>query len=100
MLVRGLARAMPECDRSVMAQPRVRASLMDSYQRAFDQGTRGQVHDWGVIAAPWGFRPQQITIEVHLWQATGMTVSLRTTPSTWRTRYPAVVSPSCAEKAT
>jgi pimeloyl-ACP methyl ester carboxylesterase len=68
MLVRGLARAMPECDRSVMAQPQVRASLMDSYQRAFAQGTRGQVHDWGVIAAPWGFRPQDITIEVHLWQ--------------------------------
>jgi len=68
MLVRGLARAMPECDRSVMARPQVLASLMDSYQRAFIQGTRGQVHDWGVIAAPWGFRPQEITIEVHLWQ--------------------------------
>jgi pimeloyl-ACP methyl ester carboxylesterase len=68
MLIRGLARALPECDRSVMAQPQVRASLMDSYQRAFAQGTRGQVHDWGVIAAPWGFRPQEITIEVQLWQ--------------------------------
>ena len=68
MLIRGLARAMPEGDRSVMAQPQVRASLMDSYQRAFAQGTRGQVHDWGVIAAPWGFRPQDITIEVDLWQ--------------------------------
>jgi pimeloyl-ACP methyl ester carboxylesterase len=68
MLLRGLARAMPECDRKVMAQPQVHASLMDSYQRAFAQGTRGQVHDWGVLAAPWGFRPQEITTEVHLWQ--------------------------------
>lgn len=67
-LIRGLARALPECDRSVMARPQVRASLMDSYQRAFAQGTRGQVHDWGVIAAPWGFRPQDITTEVDLWQ--------------------------------
>ena len=68
VLIRGLARAMPECDRAVMARPQVRASLMDSYQRAFAQGTRGQVHDWGIIATPWGFRPEQITTEVHLWQ--------------------------------
>jgi pimeloyl-ACP methyl ester carboxylesterase len=68
LLLRGLARAMPACDQAVMARPQVRASLMDSYARAFAQGTRGQVHDWGVIAAPWGFRPQQVTTEVHLWQ--------------------------------
>ncbi len=68
VLLRGLARAMPECDRAVMARPQVRASLMDSYQRAFAQGTRGQVHDWGVIATPWGFHPGEITTEVHLWQ--------------------------------
>jgi pimeloyl-ACP methyl ester carboxylesterase len=68
MLIRGLARAMPECDRAVIARADVRDSLMDSYQRAFAQGTRGQVHDWGVIATPWGFRPEEITTEVHLWQ--------------------------------
>jgi pimeloyl-ACP methyl ester carboxylesterase len=68
MLIRGLAGAMPECDRAVMARPEVRASLMDSYAQAFAQGTRGQVHDWGVIAAPWGFLPEEITAEVHLWQ--------------------------------
>jgi pimeloyl-ACP methyl ester carboxylesterase len=67
-LLRGLARALPECDRSVMARPQVRASLLDSYQRAFTQGTRGQVQDWGIIAAPWGFRPHDITVEVRLWQ--------------------------------
>lgn len=67
-LLGGLAKAMPPCDRAVLARPAVRASLMDSYARAFARGTRGQVHDWGVLAAPWGFVPGQIAVEVHLWQ--------------------------------
>jgi pimeloyl-ACP methyl ester carboxylesterase len=67
-LLGGLARAMPPCDQAVLARPAVRASLLDSYARAFAGGTRGQVHDWGVIAAPWGFVPGEITVEVQLWQ--------------------------------
>ncbi|HEX5877807.1 MAG TPA: hypothetical protein VF468_05700, partial [Actinomycetota bacterium] len=34
----------------------------------FAHGTRGQVHDWGVIATPWGFAPEEIGVEVQLWQ--------------------------------
>lgn len=67
-LLGGLAKAMPACDRAVLARSAVRASLMDSYARAFAHGTRGQVHDWGVIAAPWGFRPEEIGVAVRLWQ--------------------------------
>ena len=67
-LLRGLAKAMPPCDRVVLARPEVRASLLDSYARAFAHGTRGQVHDWGVIATPWGFVPGEIGVEVDLWQ--------------------------------
>jgi pimeloyl-ACP methyl ester carboxylesterase len=67
-LLGGLAKAMPACDRAVLARPPVRASLLDSYARAFAQGIRGQVHDWGVLAAPWGFVPGEITVEVDLWQ--------------------------------
>lgn len=66
-IYRGLVRALPECDRRVVRRPRVRDSLIDSYRRAFAQGTRGQVHDWAVIASPWGFRPEQIRVEVQLW---------------------------------
>jgi hypothetical protein len=57
VLLRGLAKAMPECDRAVMARPQVRASLMDSYQRAFAQGTRGQVYDWGCHRRAVGIPP-------------------------------------------
>lgn len=67
-LIRGLARAVPECDRAVMARPEVQASLTDSYHRAFAHGTRGQIHDWGLIATPWGFRPEDIAVETFLWQ--------------------------------
>jgi len=64
---RGLLKALPGCDRAVASRPEVRDSLMDSYWRAFSRGTRGQVHDWGIIASPWGFRPEQIQAAVHLW---------------------------------
>jgi pimeloyl-ACP methyl ester carboxylesterase len=67
-ILRGLAKAMPACDRAVLARSAVRASLMDSYARAFARGSRGQVHDWGLIAAPWGFRLEKIAVEVQLWQ--------------------------------
>jgi pimeloyl-ACP methyl ester carboxylesterase len=67
-LLAGLAKAMPACDRAVLARPEVRANLLDSYARAFAHGTRGQVHDWGVIATRWGFAPEEITVEVDVWQ--------------------------------
>jgi pimeloyl-ACP methyl ester carboxylesterase len=67
-LLKGLAKVMPACDRVVLARPEVRASLGDSYARAFAHGTRGQVHDWGVLATPWGFVPEEIGVEVDLWE--------------------------------
>ncbi len=67
-LIRGLARAVPACDREVMARPGVRASLTDSYHRAFARGTRGQIHDWGLLARPWGFRPEDIAVQTFVWQ--------------------------------
>jgi pimeloyl-ACP methyl ester carboxylesterase len=63
----GLVRALPPTDQLVAAQPRVRESLLDSYSLAFSQGVRGQVHDWGIIASPWGFRPEDIDVPVHLY---------------------------------
>ncbi len=63
---RGLLKALPEVDRRVAVQPRVRDSLADSYTLAFRQGVRGQVHDWAIIASPWGFRPEDIDVLVQL----------------------------------
>lgn len=64
---KGLLKALPEVDRRVAAQPRVRASLADSYALAFRQGVRGQVHDWAIIASPWVFRPEDIDVPVQLY---------------------------------
>lgn len=64
----GLLRALPPADRRVAVEPRVRESLADSYTLAFRQGVRGQVRDWGIIASPWGFRPEDIGVPVHLYQ--------------------------------
>jgi pimeloyl-ACP methyl ester carboxylesterase len=67
MVYRGLVRALPPVDRRVATQPQVRESLADSYTLAFRQGVCGQVHDWGIIASPWGFRPEDIHVPVHLY---------------------------------
>jgi len=66
-IYRGFVDALPACDQTVAQRPEVRKSIVDSYRRAFAQGTRGQVHDWAVIASPWGFRPEEIRVEVQLW---------------------------------
>jgi len=63
----GLIRALPPADRLVAGQPRVRESLADSYTLAFRQGVRGQVRDWGIMASPWGFRPEEINVPIHLY---------------------------------
>ena len=64
---RGLLKALPEADRRLAARPRVRDSLVDSYTLAFREGVRGQVHDWAIIASPWGFRPEDIGVPVQLY---------------------------------
>ncbi|HEX2400665.1 MAG TPA: alpha/beta hydrolase, partial [Mycobacterium sp.] len=67
MVYQGLVRALPPADQRVAAQRRVRESLVDSYALAFRQGVRGQVQDWGIIASPWGFRPEDIDVPVQLY---------------------------------
>jgi pimeloyl-ACP methyl ester carboxylesterase len=63
----GLMATLPEVDRRIAADPHVRDSLADSFALAFRQGVRGQVHDWGIIATPWGFRPEDIRVPVQLY---------------------------------
>jgi pimeloyl-ACP methyl ester carboxylesterase len=64
---RGLMKALPEVDQRVAAQVDVRQSLVDSFALTFRRGVRGQVQDWAIIATPWGFDPEDISVSVHLY---------------------------------
>lgn len=55
-------------DQAALAAPQVWQMLLDETGEAFRQGTRGVVHDAALYKRPWGFRPQEITLPVVLWQ--------------------------------
>ncbi len=55
-------------DRKLMAnQPEVAKMLLDSWREAFRPGIGGVNHESGLYTRPWGFRLQEIPVEVHLW---------------------------------
>ncbi len=57
-----------EPDSSVVARPEVRAVLRDDEREAFRSGSRGAAWESVLLARPWGFRLEDITMQVHLWQ--------------------------------
>jgi pimeloyl-ACP methyl ester carboxylesterase len=65
-----MAKAMPEPDRVVLQRPDIRAMMLADVRESFRQGSRGAVHELLMYARPWGFRLQDITAPVHLWQGT------------------------------
>ena len=66
-IVGTLLRSLPACDKAVLARSEVAASLVDSYRRAFLQGTRWQVLDWAIINEPWRFEPRGIRVPARIW---------------------------------
>ncbi|TAK57128.1 MAG: alpha/beta hydrolase [Dehalococcoidia bacterium] len=60
--------AMPEADRAIMRRREVRALFADDFAEAFRAGSRGPAWELVLYARPWGFRLQDIAMEVHLWQ--------------------------------
>ena len=65
-----MAKSMPEPDRAILRQPKIRAIFLDDVREAFRQGARGGIHELRVYSRPWGFRLEDITAPVHLWQGT------------------------------
>lgn len=59
---------LPEFDREIMARPEVRSMLREDLMEAFRQGSRGAAWELALLARPWGFRLEDIAMEVHLWQ--------------------------------
>jgi pimeloyl-ACP methyl ester carboxylesterase len=55
-------------DRDVMANPEVRARFRASLLETVARGPEGYAHDLYILfVTPWGFRPEQITVETGIW---------------------------------
>jgi pimeloyl-ACP methyl ester carboxylesterase len=67
---RGVERMLasfPEPDRTLLKRPEVLRRFIACFQEACLNGTRGAVHDMGLLARPWGFDPGLISVPVRLW---------------------------------
>ena len=59
--------ALPEPDQSALKQPEVQQWYLQTLREAQRHGPRGAQHDTALMVSPWEFRPQEITMAVHLW---------------------------------
>ncbi len=62
-----MSAGLPAADRAVLDRPEVRAGLQDDIAEAFRRGSRGAAWELSLLTRPWGFRPEEIQMEVHLW---------------------------------
>ncbi len=65
---------LPEPDKEAFNQPGVKQQYIDTIQEAFRSGTRGVALDYALSMKPWGFRLEDIQIEVYLWHGEDDTV--------------------------
>ncbi len=60
-------RDLADCDRAIIDQPSMRCMLIESYAESARGGIRGFLTELRLLSAPWGFRLEEIPIEVHIW---------------------------------
>ena len=84
------SRSGPKSDRAVLAQPEFRAWAVQSVAEPLRQGGRGAAWELTLLARPWGFRLEDIAMEIHLWQGEADTM---VPPSMGR--YQAQAIPNC-----
>ncbi|MCH8919252.1 MAG: alpha/beta fold hydrolase [Chloroflexi bacterium] len=65
---------LPLTDKAVLARPEVRQTYRDDIAEAFRQGGRGPAWDLSLLARPWGFRLEDIKMEVHIWHGEADTI--------------------------
>lgn len=60
--------AMAKPDQAVIAQPDIKAVLIEMFAEAYRAGGHGPAWEFTrILVRPWGFRLEDITMEVHLW---------------------------------
>ena len=57
----------PAVDRAVLQRPEVRTVLLDSARAALAGGSRGGGRELVIYGRPWGFRLQEIPLQILLW---------------------------------
>lgn len=58
---------LPRTDLAILARPQIRAQMRADLAEAFRQGAGGVTQELGLLARPWGFRLEEITLPVRLW---------------------------------
>jgi pimeloyl-ACP methyl ester carboxylesterase len=62
-----MARSLPEPDRRIVLEPRLRVLFVADFREALARGVDGAAGDFALFARPWGFRLDEIRVPVHLW---------------------------------
>lgn len=63
------ARVMPPPDAAVASRPEVAAALREDFVHTSATAGRAAAQDFGLIAADWGFRLEDLAVPVDVWQA-------------------------------
>jgi pimeloyl-ACP methyl ester carboxylesterase len=66
-LLASLHPEMPDSDRRVVADPGIRAQLLQTYAEALRTSADGWIDDVLAFKLPWGFDPASISVPVLLW---------------------------------
>jgi pimeloyl-ACP methyl ester carboxylesterase len=60
----------PQADENLIQRPEVRAACIESEVEAFRPGLHGLAWDTRLLTRPWGFRLEEIHVQVYLWYGT------------------------------
>jgi pimeloyl-ACP methyl ester carboxylesterase len=63
----GIAAHSSRTDRAILARPEVRPMLIQNWMDATRAGLRGYAWETRLFSRPWGFRLEDIRMQVHLW---------------------------------
>ncbi len=67
LVLRISRRRLPPPDQQIVDRPEMKVMMLRSLREVFRRGSRGPAHELLLFARPWGFRVEEIPIEVLLW---------------------------------
>jgi pimeloyl-ACP methyl ester carboxylesterase len=67
-VIEQIASELPDVDRAIISRAEFRAVMRESFTEAVRQGVRGWADDDLAFAKSWGFEPEDVEVEVRLWQ--------------------------------